>query len=146
VTRTAGRRRMGRRSDQRRAAVFAGYQADVTKRELDELFERDATTFTRALAYAVQDYAEELDAVIERHAKGWSVDRIAPLERAILRVALLEMRQPDVAPADTPIPPEGAIDEAVETAKTFCGAEAPGFVNGILAAALREMQHNPEAP
>jgi N utilization substance protein B len=141
VTTTAGRG-MGRRSDQRRAAAFAGYQADVTGRELEELFERDASTFTRALAYAVQDYVDELDGVIERHAKGWSVGRIAPLERAIMRVALLEMRHPDVAPADTPIPPEGAIDEAVETAKTFCGAEAPGFVNGILAAALREMQHN----
>ncbi len=39
--------------------------------------------------------------------------------------------------ATRPIPAEGAIDEAVETAKTFCGADAPGFVNGILAAVLR---------
>jgi transcription antitermination protein NusB len=65
------------------------------------------------------------------------VDRIAPLERAILRAALLEMLHPDLLEADTPIPPEGAIDEAVETAKAFCGAEAPGFVNGILGAVLR---------
>ena len=43
-------------------------------------------------------------------------------------------------PGEQPIPPEGAIDEAVETAKRFCGAEAPGFVNGILAAVLRERQ------
>jgi len=48
------------------------------------------------------------------------------------------MLHPDAAPADTPIPPEGAIDEAVELAKTFSGADAPGFVNGILAAAARE--------
>jgi len=141
----AAERRTRRRSDQRRAAAFALYQADVTGRELDDLIDRDASTFTRALAYAGQDHADELDAVIARHAKGWSVDRIAPLERAIMRVALLEMRHPDAVPADHPIPPEGAIDEAVETAKTFCGAEAPGFVNGILAAALREMQHNPGA-
>ena len=47
------------------------------------------------------------------------------------------MLHPDLVEADTPIPPEGAIDEAVETAKAFCGAEAPGFVNGILAAVLR---------
>ena len=59
-----------------------------------------------------------------------------------MRVALLEMLHPDAAPGDAPIPPEGAIDEAVETAKRFCGAEAPGFVNGILAAALREMGEN----
>jgi len=133
---------MSRRSDQRRAAVFALYQHDLTGRELDDLFPRDASTFTRALAYAAQDYAEDLDARIERHAKGWTVERIAPLERAIMRVALLEMLHPDAAPADVPIPAAGAISEAVETAKVFCGAEAPGFVNGILAAALREMGEN----
>jgi N utilization substance protein B len=133
---------MSRRSQQRRAAVFALYQHELTGRELDDLFERDASTFTRALAYAAVDYAPALDALIERHAKGWTLDRIAPLEKAIMRVALLEILHPDAAPADTPIPPEGAIDEAVETAKTFCGAEAPGFVNGILAAALREIGEN----
>jgi transcription antitermination protein NusB len=120
--------------------VFALYQAEVTHRELDALLRPGASTFTRALAYAAQDYEEDLDGLIERHAKGWSVDRISPLEKAIMRVALLEMLHPDAAPSDTPIPPEGAISEAVETAKTFCGAEAPGFVNGILAAVLRAEQ------
>ena len=99
---------------------------------------RDAAPFTRALAHAAADSAEELDALIDRHAEGWALERIAPLERAILRVALLEMLHPDAAPGERPIPPEGAIDEAVETAKAFCGAEAPGFVNGILAAVLRD--------
>lgn len=131
---------MSRRSDQRRAAAFALYQHDVTTRELDEVFERDASTFTRALAYASADYSADLDGIIERHAKGWTIDRIAPLEKAIMRVALLEMIHPDAVPGDTPIPAEGAIDEAVETAKEFCGADAPGFVNGILAAALREQR------
>jgi N utilization substance protein B len=133
---------MSRRSDQRRAAVFALYQQDLTGRALDDVLERDASMFTRALVYAADDYGEDLDAHIERHARGWSLERIAPLERAIMRVALLEMLHPDVAPGDRPIPPEGAIDEAVETAKTFCGADAPGFVNGILAAVLREMHEN----
>jgi N utilization substance protein B len=137
---------MSRRTDQRRAAVFAVYQHELTGRELDDLFDREASMFTRALAYAVADYEEDLDARIERHAKGWSVDRIAPLEKAIMRVALLEILHPDAAPGDTPIPPEGAIDEAVETAKIFCGSEAPGFVNGILAAALREIGQNGAAP
>ncbi|MCD6727640.1 MAG: transcription antitermination protein NusB [Solirubrobacteraceae bacterium] len=131
---------MSRRSDQRREAVFALYQHDVTGRELDELIPREATLFTRALAYAADDRSDELDAVISRHAKGWSVERIAPLERSIMRIALIEMLHPDAAPAERPIPAAGAIDEAVETAKAYCGAEAPGFVNGILAAALHEMQ------
>ncbi|HEV7884589.1 MAG TPA: transcription antitermination factor NusB [Solirubrobacteraceae bacterium] len=137
---------MSRRSDQRRDAVFALYQSDVTGRELDDVFEPNASLFTRALAHASYDRAEELDALIARHAKGWSLDRIAPLERAIMRVALLEMFHPDAAPAETPIPAEGAIDEAVELAKTYSGADAPGFVNGILAAIHREMGHNPAQP
>jgi N utilization substance protein B len=114
----------------------------VTDRTLDEVLGRDAEPFTRTLAHAADDYADELDALIARHASGWSLDRIAPLERAIMRVALLEMLHPDIAPGDRPIPAEGAISEAVETAKTFCGADAPGFVNGVLAAALREMHEN----
>jgi len=128
---------VARRSDQRRAAVFALYQHDLTGRPLDDVFERDAASFTRALAHATSDHAEDLDVYIERHATGWTVSRIAPLERAILRTALLEMLHPDLVEGESPIPPEGAIDEAVETAKAFCGADAPGFVNGVLAAVLR---------
>jgi len=132
-----------RRSDQRRGAVFALYQHETTGRPLDDAFEPGARAFTRGLAHAVLDYAEELDELIERHSTDWALDRIAPLERSILRVALLEILHPELAIADEPIPPEGAIDEAVETAKTFCGADAPAFVNGILAAALRELRENP---
>jgi transcription antitermination protein NusB len=131
---------VSRRSDQRRAAAFALYQKAVTNRRLDEVLDRDASPFTRALAHAGDDYADELDALIARHARGWALERIAPLERAIMRIALLEILHPDVAPGDRPIPAEGAIDEAVETAKRFCSAEAPRFVNGILNAALHEIR------
>jgi transcription antitermination protein NusB len=133
---------MARRSDQRRAAVFALYQHDLTGRPLDDVFERDALPFTRALAHATADNQTELDEQIAQHSSGWSLDRIAPLERAILRTALLEMLHPDLVEADQPIPPEGAIDEAVETAKAFCGADAPGFVNGVLGAILRSVREN----
>jgi transcription antitermination protein NusB len=122
--------------------VFALYQHDVTGRPLDDVFEPNTGSFTKALAHATADYAPELDAHIARNAKGWTLDRIAPLEKAILRTALLEMLHPDVVEADHPIPPEGAIDEAVETTKAFCGADAPGFVNGILGAVLRKVRHN----
>jgi N utilization substance protein B len=131
-----------RRSDQRRAAVIAVYQHDLTGRPLADTLGTGAAPFSRALASAAVDAAEELDAIIDRHAHGWSVERIQPLERSIMRVALLEMLHPDAVPAEEPIPPEGAIEEAVESAKTFCGSEAPGFVNGVLAAALREVRQN----
>ena len=77
-----------RRSDQRRAAVFALYQHDLTGRPLDDVFDRDAAAFTRALAHATADNAPELDDRIAEHSKGWTLDRIAPLERSIMRVAL----------------------------------------------------------
>ena len=131
---------MARRSDQRRRAVFALYQHDLTGRPLEDTLPPDPAPFTRALAQAALARQPELDALIADHAQGWTLDRIAPLERSVLRVALLEMLYPDAVPGEQPIPPEGAIDEAVETAKAYCGAEAPGFVNGILAAVLRERE------
>jgi len=135
-----------RRSDQRRAAVVALYQHDLTGRPLLETLGPNASIFARALAYAAADRAEELDQVIDRHAHGWSVQRIQPLERSIMRVALIEMLHPDVAPGEQPIPPEGAIEEALESAKTFCGSDAPGFVNGVLGAVLRELRETEQSP
>ena len=120
------------RSDQRRAAVVALYQRDVTGRPLEELIPRDASAFTKELVEGVASERDALDALIERHAVGWTLDRIAPLERSILRVALYEMQSRE------DIPVEVAIDEAVEAAKELCSADAPKFVNGILGAAQRE--------
>jgi N utilization substance protein B len=119
-----------RRSDQRRAAVFACYQRDVTGQPLDELLAA-AQPFTRELAEGVEAHLEELDAIIAGHAKGWELERIAPLERSVMRVALYEIEHRE------DVPEEVAIDEAVELAKRYCGADAPGFVNGVLGAALR---------
>ncbi len=131
-----------RRSDQRRAAAVALYQHDLTSRPLEQTLGDGASALTRALAQAAAERAPELDELLDRHAHGWSVQRMQPLERSILRVALLEMLHPDEVPAREPIPPEGAIEEAVESAKIFCGADAPAFVNGVLAAVLREVREN----
>ena len=119
-----------RRSDQRRQAVFAIYQRDVTGRPLDELL-ADSRPFTRELAEGVEAHRGELDREIVSRAVGWDLDRLGALERAIMRTALYELRhRPDV-------PPEVAIDEAVSFAKRYCGKDAPGFVNGVLGAAAR---------
>jgi N utilization substance protein B len=120
-----------RRSDQRRAAVFALYQHEVTGRPLDELLE-GAKPFSRELAQAVEANRSEVDELIAKHSRGWALSRIAPLERSIMETALYEALHSD----DVPV--EVAIDEAVELAKEYCGADAPGFVNGILGAALAE--------
>jgi transcription antitermination protein NusB len=123
---------MARRTEQRRAAVVALYQSDVTGRPAPELVERGASTFTRELVEGVEAERGSLDEAIARHASGWSLDRIAPLERNILRVALHEMRSRE----DVPV--EVAIDEAVEAAKELCGVDAPSFINGVLGAVQRE--------
>ncbi len=121
-----------RRRDQRRAAVFALYQADVTDRPASDLLGPRATAFTRELVEGTGQERPAIDELIGRYASGWSLDRIAPLERNIMRVAAYELlHRPDV-------PAEVAIDEAVEAAKELCSADAPGFVNGILGAVERE--------
>jgi N utilization substance protein B len=121
-----------RRSDQRRDAVFASYQRDVTARPLEELL-AEARPLTRELAEGVDEHREALDETIERHAKGWTVDRIAPLDLNVLRVALFEIEEGRV-------PHEVAIDEAVEIAKEYCGSDSPKFINGILGAIVRERE------
>jgi N utilization substance protein B len=120
-----------RRSDQRREAVFALYQHEVTGSPLGDLLE-GSKPFSRELAEAVDANRPELDELIAKHSKGWALSRIAPLERSIMRTALYEALHED------DVPPEVAIDEAVELAKEYCGTDAPGFVNGVLGAALAE--------
>ena len=119
-----------RRADQRRAAVVALYQRE-TGRAIEDVVPPGTSSFTHELIDGVLQHQEELDALIERYAQGWTLDRIAPLERSILRVALYEMLH------RTDVPDEVAIDEAVEAAKELCAAEASGFVNGILGAVKR---------
>jgi N utilization substance protein B len=121
-----------RRSDQRRDAVFVNYQRDVTGRPLEELL-ADSRPLTRELAEGVDTHREELDDTIAAYAKGWTVDRIAPLDMNVMRTALYEMEFTDT-------PTEVAIDEAVEIAKEYCGADAPKFVNGVLGAVARERE------
>lgn len=121
-----------KRSDQRRLAVFALYQNDLTGRDLSALLADDCSDFTRGLAEATFAERERLDTAISRHTRSdWPIERIAPLERNILRVAIHEL----LAGEDTP--PEVAIDEAVELTKNYCSSEAPKFVNGILGSIYR---------
>ena len=120
-----------RRSDQRRDAVFALYQHDVAGRSRSTRCSTDAKPFTASSPRAPRRARGRLDAEIAPRSRGWTIDRIAPLERNIMRVALFELRHREDMPAEV------AIDEAVNLAKEYCGADAPEFVNGILGAAAR---------
>jgi N utilization substance protein B len=113
--------------------VFALYQREVTGRALADLLE-GAKPFTRELAEGVDAELAALDEEIGRLSRRWELERIASLERCIMRVALYEMRH------RSDVPTEVAVDEAVNLAKEFCGADAPGFVNGILGSAARDLE------
>ncbi len=126
------------RREARRQAVVLLYQRDVTGLSLDEL----RGNGERSGDYAGDPYSEVLvtgvdagqpgiDDRISQAAKGWTAERMAPLERNILRVATFEMGAGDV-----PVPV--VIDEAVEMTKKWCAAEAPGFVNGVLGQISRD--------
>ena len=121
----------GRRAARREAVVLL-YQRDVTGLSLEELEGnrgRDGAAmddFTRALVDGVAVDSAYLDGMISDAAEGWTAERLAPLERNILRVALHEMLDwPD-------IPPAVSIAEAVALAKRYCGLDAHRLVNVIL--------------
>lgn len=122
-----------RRSDQRRDAVFACYQSDVTGRPISDLV-AGGKAFTRELAEGVDRHREQIDEIIaDNLAEGWSLGRLAPLDHNIMRVALYEILLRD----DVPV--EVAIDEAVEFAKRYCGSDSPAFINGVLGAAAERL-------
>jgi len=87
----------------------------------------DPTVYDGAevLAEAVLREREELDRHATEAADNWRLERIAPVERNILRIGVHELLRGDV-------PPKVAIDEAVQLAHWFGGAKAPAFVNGVL--------------
>ena len=74
--------------------------------------------------------AGELDPIISSHAQNWRIERIAAIDRTILRLALAELRT-------TGTPAKVVIDEAVELAKKFSSEDASAFINGILDAAVK---------
>ena len=120
----------GRRAG-RRTAFFLLYQWDVTGQPLASLYEGDVDEFARELAEAVAARAPELDETITSAAEGWTADRLGAVERNILRIGIQELESEGV-------PPEIAINEAVELAKRYASEDAGRLVNGILGRVARE--------
>jgi transcription antitermination protein NusB len=124
----------------RRSALDILYQADVTGAEpeavLREWIEagREVDAFARELVTGVDAHLPEIDLVLAEHTEGWTVSRMAVLDRAILRIAVHElMHRSDV-------PPSVAISEAVEAATDLSAEGAARFVNGILGRIAAEMR------
>ena len=121
----------GRRAG-RRTAFFLLYPWDLTGQPLASLYEGDVDPFARELAEAVAERAPELDRTITEAAEGWTADRLGAVERNILRIGVQELESEGV-------PPEVAINEAVELAKRYASEDAGRLVNGILGRVAREL-------
>jgi len=110
------------------------FQWDMSKQDpakLESNFWREAKAAdtTRSFANRLFEGAAKdsaaLDELIVKHAENWRFERLAAIDRAILRLAIYELRATDT-------PPKVVLNEAVELAKKFSSQEAGGFVNGIL--------------
>jgi N utilization substance protein B len=128
------------RRQARRTAIDILYQADVTNADpvmvLREWTDagRLASQFSMEIVAGVDEHLPEIDLLLAEHSEGWTVGRMAVLDRTILRVAIYELRhRPDV-------PPSVAISEAVEAASDLSAESSPRFVNGILGKIASEMR------
>ncbi len=126
------------RRSQRRACAFLLYQRDLTGSEFEQLYDayqRDngdpVTDYIKANVEGAWDGREQLDASIDAAADTWSTERMAVLERNILRLAVWELGTAEV-------PAAVAIDEAVALAKKYASPEAGVLVNGVLGRIARE--------
>src|SRR4051794_22790768 len=126
---------MAARTKARKRAVDVLYEAELQGRDrLDLLRERTADAnppvpeHTTRLVEGVAEHAPRIDELIDAHARGWSLERLPDVDRAILRMAVFELLWAD----DVPDPV--VIDEAVELAKTLSTDDSPAFVNGVLGA------------
>ena len=126
---------MAARSKARKRAVDVLYAADLRSRDRREQLADEVgagqppvNDYTVRLVEGVDEHAAEIDRLIDEHATGWTLERLPDVDRAILRMAVFELRWAD----DVPDPV--VIDEAVQLAKTLSTDDSPSFVNGVLGA------------
>jgi transcription antitermination protein NusB len=125
------------RKQARRDAAFVLYQREVTGMALETLLGNlklsegySPDEFTVRCVDGVTSRMPALDEMISANSDKWPLERLAPLERSILRLALWEIESGES-------PAEVAVDEAVRLAKRYSTDEAGALVNGILGGALQ---------
>lgn len=94
-------------------------------------FQGDEVDYINRVVPDILDKLEVVDETIEKNLKGWTMARLAKVDRQILRVAVYEFLYKD------DIPGEVSINEAVEIARLYSSDEAPKFINGILGTIYR---------
>lgn len=116
----------------RKQAFLSLYQSDVNESPIDPVLERwrsyrgELDAYAVELTHGVEREREDLDARLSAVSEGWPVHRMSAVDRTILRLAVYEMLYVD------DVPPEVAVNEAVELATGFSGEESPVFVGGVL--------------
>jgi len=134
---------MGRRTKARECAFQMLYQWDITREPMDSVAGlfwqvRTATPETRTMAERLarggQAEVARLDEAIAAASTNWRFERIAAVDRNILRIAAYELMKEPQTPSSV------IIDEAVEMAKRFGEADSPPFVNGVLDAVMRKVR------
>jgi N utilization substance protein B len=126
------------RHEARRVAIDVLYRCDLTGAGPDGVIAdwraggRDVAPFAERLIDGVIRRLPEIDRLLEEHAEGWTVARMAALDRTIMRVAVFELIEGD------DVPPSVAISEAVDAASELSADEARRFVNGILGRIARD--------
>lgn len=111
------------------------YEAIATywpARDPEEQLTEPLREFANGLVRGTIGRVEEIDRILAAHAQNWRVERMAVLDRLVLRLAVYEL----LAEA---APPKVVINEAIELARSYTGEEAVGFVNGVLDAVRKEL-------
>ena len=127
-----------RRSEARERALTLLYEAESKGRSAREILaglpvRPDAMAII--LVEGVEDHRARIDALLAQFAKGWTVERMAMLDRAVLRIATFELLE------RSDVPTAVVLDEAVELAKGYGSSDdSSGFVNGVLAAVAAEVR------
>jgi len=97
---------------------------------------REVITFAEALVAGTAEHLGELDGIIQRASKNWRLERMARVDRNVLRLATFELaHEPEV-------PAEVVINEAIEVAKRYGASESPAFVNGLLDRIAQELKRS----
>jgi len=120
------------RRSARKQAFLALFQSDLNARPVDDIIQAwlsyrgTLDEYAITVVRGVENDREALDAILEEVSEGWPVHRMSTVDRTILRIALYEMLNVD------DVPPEVAMNEAIELAVGFSSEESPAFVGGVL--------------
>lgn len=125
-----------RRRAARKLALNILFEREIGGGPLDRILDRHRRNpgfaFAKVLVQGVQEHQAEIDDLLSEQAAGWTLERMPPIDRILMRLALFEMRYLE------DIPKAVSINEAVELAKIYSTEESGAFINGVLGSFLTQ--------